>query len=143
MKAFPRRDRRWRIWLVCIVATVALLSSCLVHREFEKKAVLRTHFRLMELLVAGDIEQAYRLTTSDYQAANSLRQFQEDFRYVNGDNLYLTKEPVILSCYLGSAEIFAWPHTGGLFDFLNGPSFHYRKEKGEWRFTGETSQYLD
>ena len=97
----------------------------------------------MELLVAGDSEQAYRLTTNEYQASKSLRQFQEDFRHIKGDNLYLTKEPVILSCYAGYAEIFAWQHTGGLFDFLNGPSFYYRKEGGEWRFTGEGSHYLD
>jgi hypothetical protein len=126
-----------------LFAGAALVSTCYVHREVQKKNVLRAHLRLMELLVAGNNEEAYGLTTSDYRAAHSLREFQEDFAYIKNDNLYMTKEPTILSCYFGSAEIFAWPHGGGWLEFFNGPSFYYRKEKGEWRFTGETSHYLD
>ena len=143
MKGLPEANRRWLIWVSGIVALAALISGCYVHREFEKRTVLKTHFRVMELLVAGNSEEAYQLTTSEYRSAHSLRQFQEEFAHVRNDNLYLTKEPVILSCYAGSAEIFAWPHTGGMFDFLNGPSFYYRKENGEWRFTGDGSHYLD
>lgn len=131
------------MWLIYVVVLVALLSGCYVHREVQKRNVLRTHFRVMELLVAGDAEQAYQLTTNKYRAENSLKQFQEDFAHLKGDNLYLTKEPTIISCSFGSAEIFAWPHGGGMFEFFNGPSFYYRKENGEWRFTGEGSHYLD
>lgn len=132
-----------RVWVSLAIVLVALISSCYVHREFEKRDVLKTHLRLMELLVAGKTEEAFQLTTSDYRAANSLSGFQAEFAHVKGDKLYLTKEARVLSCYAGSAEIFAWPHTGGMFDFLNGPSFYYRKENGEWRFTGEGSHYLD
>ena len=132
-----------RVWVSAAIVLVVLFASCYVHREFEKRDVLKTHLRVMELLVAGKTEDAYQLTTSAYRAANSLSQFQEEFAYLKGDKLYLTKEATILSCYAGSAEIFAWPHTGGMFAFLNGPSFYYRKENGEWRFTGEGSHYLD
>jgi hypothetical protein len=137
------RSHTRRIWLISIVVVAVLVSSCYIHREFEKKAVLKTHFRVMELLVAGNGEEAYKLTTNDYRADHSLGQFQEDFAYLKNDKLYLAKEPTILSCFAGSAEIFAWGHTGGMFDFLNGPSFYYRKERGEWRFTGEGNHYLD
>ena len=136
-------SRRRQALLIWIVAVVALLSSCYVRREFDKKAVLKTHFRVMELLVAGKSEEAYGLTTNDYRATHSLREFQEDFADLKNDKLYLTKEPTIISCSFGSAEIFAWPHGGGMFEFLNGPSFYYRKENGEWRFTGEGDHYLD
>jgi hypothetical protein len=139
---FPGTKKR-HIWVLAAVAVVALLSGCLVHREFEKRDALAAHFRLMQLLVQGDTEKAYRLTTNDYRATHSLQEFREDFADLKGDQLYLTSAPTILSCSLGAAEIFAYPHTGGMFDFLNGPSFHYRKEAGEWKFTGETDQYLD
>ena len=143
MKGPLGASRRRQRWLICVVAVIALGSSCYVRREFEKKAVLKTHFRVMELLVSGRTEEAYGLTTSDYRSTHSLREFQEDFANLKDDKLYLTKQPIILSCSFGSAEIFAYPHTGGMFDFLNGPSLFYRKENGEWRFTGEGNHYLD
>ena len=143
MKGPLTASRRREIWVICVVAVVALATSCYVRREFDKKAVLKTHFRVMELLVAGNSEEAYQLTTTQYRASHSLREFQEEFRDLKGDKLYLTKDPLVLSCSFGAAEIFAYPHTGGMFDFLNGPSFYYRKENGEWRFTGEGSTYLD
>ena len=142
MRAFQGLKKR-QVWVLATVAVVALLSGCYVHREFEKRDALAAHFRLMQLLVQGDTEQAYGLTTNDYRATHSLREFAEDFADLKGDQLYLTSTPTILSCSLGAAEIFAYPHTGGMFDFLNGPSFHYRKEAGQWKFTGETDQYLD
>jgi hypothetical protein len=143
MKGPLGASRTRRALLIWVVAVVALLSSCYVRREFDKKAVLKTHFLVMELLVAGKSEEAYGLTTNDYRATHSLREFHDDFAHVKNDPLYLTKTPTILSCSFGSAEIFAWPHTGGMFEFLNGPSFYYRKENGEWRFTGDGSHYLD
>ena len=138
-----KRSRGRRVWLISVVVLTALLAGCYVHREFEKKALLKTHLRVMELLVAGNSDEAYQFMTSEYRAGHSLREFQEDFADLKGDKLYLTKEPTILSCYAGSAEIFAWPHYGGMFEFLNGPSFYYRKENGEWRLTGEGNHYLD
>jgi hypothetical protein len=143
MKGPLAASRRREIWVICVVAFVALASSCYVRREFDKKAVLKTHFQVMELLVAGKSEEAYGLTTNNYRSTHSLSEFQKDFADLKGDKLYLTKEPIVLSCYLGSAEIFAYPHTGGMFDFLNGPSFYYRKENGQWRFTAEGNHYLD
>jgi hypothetical protein len=139
---FPGPKRR-HVWGFAAVAVVALLSGCFVHREFERRDALAAHSRLMRLLVQGDTEKAYGLTTNDYRATHSLQEFQGDFADLKGDQLYLTSAPTILSCWVGAAEIFAYPHTGGMFEFLNGPSFHYRKEAGQWKFTGETDQYLD
>jgi hypothetical protein len=96
----------------------------------------------MTLLVEGESEKAYRLTTNDYRANHTLQDFQTKFADIKGDKLFLAKDPSILSCSLNSAEIYAW-HEPGFFELLNGPSFFYRKEEGQWRFTGETKLYLD
>jgi hypothetical protein len=141
-KRGPRFSVRQRVWLFSILGVVLLVGGFVIYREIEKRSVLKTHSQLMALLVEGKNEEAYRLTTRDYQTRHSLQEFAADLADLKNDRLYLTPEPTILSCYFGSAEIFAWRHEG-MFEFLNGPSFYYRKEDGQWRFTGETSHYLD
>lgn len=93
-------------------------------------------------LVKGDSQQAYGLTTNEYRAHHTLREFEQDFADIKDDEQFLAKDPSVLSFSLKSAEIYAW-RDPGWFALLNGPSFFYRKEDGHWRFTGKTELYLD
>lgn len=132
-------------WYVCTVAGIALL--CLgwtAYRRAEEESLLRTHSGLMRLLVAGDFEQAYRLTTDEYQSEHTVGEFQSDFRHYQGNNSvpHVSHSSTVLSLGPFSAEVYTG-EVRSLFEFLNGPSFFYRKERGQWRFTGETALYLD
>ena len=130
-------------WYVCTVAGVALLCiGWTAYRRVEEESLLRTHSGLMALLVAGDYERAYRLTTDEYRAAHTVGEFQSIFRDYEGDKSYLTQSPTVLSLGFFSAEVYAY-EVRSLFEFLNGPSFFYRKERGHWRFTGRAAHYLD
>jgi len=132
-----------RVWLSFALAMTTFLGSCYIYGTLEQKHVLQTHFLLMKFLAAGDGERAYSLTTSDYRANHTLQEFQTEFVYYKGQSISDVKDPLVLSCCsFGTAEIYAW-ESPGMFEFLNGPSFHYRKENGQWRFTGETNHYLD
>jgi hypothetical protein len=97
----------------------------------------------MKCLAAGHSEHAYTLTTSDYRANHTLQEFTMSFAYIKGQSVGDVKEPFVISCCaFGRAEIHAWEDPGW-FQFLNGPSFYYRKENGQWRFTGETDYSMD
>ena len=127
---------------VCTAAGVALLCfGWTAYRRAEEQSLLRTHSGLMALLVAGDYERAYRLTTDEYRAAHTVGEFQSVFRHYEGEN-YLTRSSTVLSLGLGSAEVYA-DEVRSLVEFLDGPSFFYRKERGQWRFTGEVAHYMD
>lgn len=128
---------------VCTVAGVALLCfGWTAYRRAEEQSVLRTHSGLLALLVAGDYERAYRLTTDEYRAAHTVGEFQARFRHYEGEKHYLKRSPTVLSLGLRSAEVYA-DEVRSLIEFLNGPSFFYRKERGQWRFTGEVAHYMD
>ena len=97
----------------------------------------------MKFLADGDSEQAYALTTSRYRANHTLEEFEKKFAFMKGMMVASVKDPLVLSCCsFGSAEIYVWK-SPGWFEFLNGPSFHYSKENGEWRFTGEMGYSMD
>ncbi len=96
----------------------------------------------MTLFVAGDFQQAYRVTTNEYRASHTAEEFQSTFSHFKGDLLYLSSSPTVISFGFNSAEVYAHEDSG-FFELLNGPSFFYRKEQGQWRFTGEQSHYLD
>lgn len=96
----------------------------------------------MTLLVAGDFAQAYGLTTNEYRMSHTAEEFQSTFGHFKGDSLYSPRSPTVISFGFNSAEVYAYDDPG-LFELLNGPSFFYRKEQGQWRFTGEQSNYLD
>ena len=130
-------------WYVCTVAVIALLCiGWTAYRRVEEESLLRAHSGLMRLLVAGDFEQAYRLTTDEYRAAHTVGEFQSTFRHYKEDKPCLTQSPTVLSLGFFSAEVYAY-EAPGILELLNGPSFFYRKERGQWRFTGETAHYLD
>ena len=130
-------------WYVCTVAGVALLCiGWTAYRRVEEESLLRTHSGLMALLVAGDYERAYRLTTDEYRAAHTVGEFQSIFRDYEGDKSYLTQSPTVLSLGFFSAEVYAY-EVRSLFEFLNGPSFFYRRERGRWRLTGKVVNYMD
>lgn len=136
-------SRRKQVWLLLILALAAMWGGCYVHGRLEQRYVLQTHFSLMKFLADGDSECAYALTTSDYRANHTLEEFKPRFAYMKGWSVADVKDPLVLSCCaFGAAEIYVWEDPGW-FEFLNGPSFHYSKEDGEWRFTGETDYSMD
>ena len=136
-------NRRHHFLFIGTVAGLALLCvGWTAYRRAEEESLLRAHSGLMRLLVAGDFEQAYHLTTDEYRAAHTAGEFRSTFRHHEGDTRYSPNSPTVLSLGFFSAEVYAY-EVPGFFEFLNGPSFFYRKERGQWRFTGEGAHYLD
>ena len=130
-------------WYVCLVAGIALLCiGWTAYRRAGEESLLRAHTGLMTLLVAGDFERAYQLTTDEYRANHTVEEFRFIFRDYERDKFHLQRSPTVLSFGLFSAEVFA-DEVPGAFEFLNGPSFSYRRERGQWRFTGKVVNYLD
>jgi hypothetical protein len=113
-----------------------------VYRSVSEPPLLRVHSRLMTLLIEGDFDQAYRLTTDKYQARKSAREFEAAFRYMKGDEYYVPRHATVISFGVRSAEVYGFDDPG-FFELLNGPVFFYIKEYGEWRFTGRKELYLD
>ncbi|HKU74811.1 MAG TPA: hypothetical protein VJR02_12945 [Pyrinomonadaceae bacterium] len=136
-------SRRKRGCLLFVLALVVLWGGCYVHGRLEQRFVLQTHFRLMRFLADGDTAQAYALTTNRYRKNHTLQEFETKVAFMKGKSVAEVKDPLVLSCCtFGNAWIHAWPNPGW-FEFLNGPSFNYSKEDGEWRFTGEMDYSMD
>ena len=140
MRTLRLRRHLWLLWMV--VGASLLYAGWSAYRRVGEASLLRTHSELMALLVAGDFEQAYRLTTGEYRARHTVGEFRAAFGHYRGESHYLPRSPTVISFGLFSAEVYAYEDPG-LFQFLNGPSFYYRREGGRWRFTGEGAHYLD
>jgi len=70
----PKRSRgRIPRWFRVVLALGVLYAGWRAYRHFAEVSILRTHSALMKLLIAGDFEGGYRLTTDEYRAAHSSR----------------------------------------------------------------------
>ncbi|MFN0056489.1 MAG: hypothetical protein ACKV0T_30445 [Planctomycetales bacterium] len=127
------------IWFVMGAAIPYL--GWTVYRWTAEPPLLSAHARLMTLLIAGDSERAYRLTTDEYQAKHSDLEFQSAFGHMRGDDLW-GKSASVISMGVDSAQVYCRPDPGFL-EWLSGPIYHYVREQGEWRFTGKVEHPVD
>jgi hypothetical protein len=135
-----------RFSLKSLLVFVTLVGVWLGWRTYvarESVVVLRTYHQLMSLLEAGDFDQAYPLTTDKYRAEHSLEEFSREFSHhsIPGNQPH-DPNASVNSLFLFEAEIYEHAAPGFL-DLLSGKCFVFRRERGEWRFTGKVNQYLD
>ncbi len=96
----------------------------------------------MTLLIAGEFERAYRLTTDEYQSSHSVPEFQSAFDSIEGNKYYEPGPATVISFGVASGQVYGF-EIPGFFELLNGPIFFYVKEHGELRFTGKIVMSLD
>jgi hypothetical protein len=113
------------------------------YRSVAEEPLLGTHSNVTKLLFQGDFDQAYELTTEKYRENHDPERFRSDFLGCKGHPMFApTAHVEVISFGFSSAEVY-FGNDAGFFELLNGNSFFYTKENGEWRFTGRREHYLD
>jgi hypothetical protein len=137
---------KFRFSLKTLFVLITLIGVWLGWRKYveaESASVLRAYHSVMTLLEAGDFNQAYLLMTDDYRASHSFQEFEVEFsQYSRPGNPPHNPNASVNSLFLFEAEVY-WCEAPGFLDLLSGPSYKFRREHGEWRFTGDSQWYYD
>jgi hypothetical protein len=131
--------------LFLIVTLVGVWLGWRKYVEVESASVLRAYHSVMTLLEAGNFNQAYLLMTDGYRASHSLQEFEVEFSQhsIPGNPLHNPNASVHSLFLVNGKAVVYENEQPGFFDLLSGLCYEFRKENGEWRFTGESQQYLD
>jgi hypothetical protein len=129
--------------LVVIIVLFGLWLGWRKYVEVESASVLRAYHAWMALLEKGNYGAAYLMLTQDYRDSHSLESFTAEFsRYSDPGNPPHDPRASVNSLFRSTAEVYEH-EAPDFFELLNGQCYSFRKENGQWRFTGRVATYLD
>jgi hypothetical protein len=129
--------------LFVLITLVALWLGWRRHVEIESAAVLRAYHAYQRALETGALEEAYSMMTEEYRSRHSLEKFTRNYGHHAGPgNVPHDPNASVSSLSRGRAWVYE-SEAPGFLELMSGKCYEFRKERGQWRFTGEVEQYYD